>query len=281
MKLRQKLTAAYIRTRFRLLAAVSRKRAAKRAFNLFCTPQSRNKKDLPAIFREAETLRFTFQDYSIVGYRWKNETAGRRVMILHGFESSVVNFDKYVSGLLKKGYEVLALDAPAHGGSSGTRINAMLYRDFIKFVCRKYGPVHSFLAHSLGGLALCLALAESKHDENSRVALIAPATETKTALDHFFNYIRLDGEVRKEFEGIISSVSGHPVSWFSVRRAVKKIRAGILWIHDRDDKITPLSDVLPVRTDNYANIRFVVTQGLGHRKIYRDPKVIKTVLAFL
>jgi pimeloyl-ACP methyl ester carboxylesterase len=281
MKLGQKLAVAYIRTKFKLLAAVSKKKAAAKAFDLFCTPQFRNLKELPAIFKEAEKLQFRFQEYTIVGYRW-NKGAGRKTLIIHGFESSVINFDKFVAPLVKKGYEVLAFDAPAHGRSSGKRINAIIFRDFIKYVCRQYGPVQSFIGHSFGGLAICLALAETGHDENFRVVLVAPATETKTALDHFFQFIKLDdGEVRKEFEEIIAQLSGHPVAWFSIHRALKKIKAKILWLHDKDDKITPLKDVLKIREENHPNIQFVITKGLGHRRIYRDAKVGKAIVNFI
>lgn len=281
MKLRQKLTVAYIRTKFKLLAAVSKSRAATKAFDLFCTPQTRTMKELPAVFKDAEKLHFKFHDHKISGYRW-NKGANRKAMIIHGFESSVVNFDKYVDPLINKGYEVLAFDAPAHGRSSGNRINAILYRDFIKFVHREYGPVQSFMAHSFGGLAVCMALAELSHDQYSRLALIAPATETRTALDQFFHFIRLpDAEVRKKFEEIITGLSGHTVSWFSIPRTLKKIKAQILWLHDKDDKITPLRDVLRVKESNHLNIQFVITRGFGHRRIYKDAKVGKTIVNFL
>ena len=281
MKLRQKLAVTYLRTKFKLLAAVSKNRAAARAFDLFCTPQSRTLKELPAVFKEAEKLHFKFQNHSISGYRW-NKGAGRKAMIIHGFESSVVNFDKYVGPLLSKGYEVLAFDAPAHGRSSGKKITAILYRDFIKFIHREYGPVQSFVAHSFGGLAVCMALAEIGHDPDFRVALIAPATETRTALDHFFHFIQLpDAEVRKKFEEIITRMSGHTVNWFSVSRTLKKIKAKILWLHDKDDRITPLKDVLKVKEENYLNVQFVITKGFGHRRIYKEAKVGKAIVNFL
>jgi pimeloyl-ACP methyl ester carboxylesterase len=281
MKLGQKIAVAYIRTKFRLLAAVSKKKAAAKAFELFCTPQFRNKKELPAVFKEAEKLQFKFQEYNITGYRW-NKSAGRRAMIIHGFESSVINFDKYVNPLIKKGYEVLAFDAPAHGRSSGRKVNAIIFRDFLKYICRQYGPIQSFIAHSFGGLAICMALAETAHDENYRIVLLAPATETQTALDHFFRFIRLDdAAVRKEFEEIITQLSGHPVSWFSIHRTLKKIKAKVLWLHDRDDHITPLRDVLKIKEENHPNIQFVITSGLGHRRIYRDAKVGKAIANFI
>jgi alpha-beta hydrolase superfamily lysophospholipase len=62
--------------------------------------------------------------------------------------------------LVKKGYEVIAFDAPAHGDSSGKTANAFQYRDAIKAVYEKFGPMHSFIAHSFGGLALSLFMEE-------------------------------------------------------------------------------------------------------------------------
>lgn len=281
MKFTQRVALRYIRTKFKLLSSISKKKAAEKAFELFCTPQFRNVKDQPAIFKEGEKLQFKFHQFSIVGYRW-NKGASRTAMIVHGFESASVNFDRYVNTLVKKGYEVLAFDAPAHGKSSGKQINAIIYRDFIKYIHQKYGPVQTFIAHSFGGLAVTMALAEIKHDANYRLVLIAPATETSTALDHFFKFIHINDEaVRDEFEKIIVKISGQQVSWFSIRRTLQKIKAKILWLHDEDDKITPLKDVYQVRKESHPNIRFVITKGLGHRRIYRDSQVVKTIADFV
>ena len=62
---------------------------------------------------------------------------------------------------------------------------------------------------------------------------------------------------------------------------MKHIRAKVLWVHDEDDDTTPLSDVLKVKAENYPNIEFSITKGLGHRRIYRDNKVTKTIIDFL
>jgi pimeloyl-ACP methyl ester carboxylesterase len=280
MKLAQKLAVGYLRTKFRMLTAISKKKAAEKAFDLFCTPQSRNKKKLPKIFEEAEQIQFQFGNQRIHGYRW-NHPAERKLMIIHGFESSVVNFDRYVKPLTRKGYEVLAFDAPAHGRSTGKSINAVMYKDFIKEVYQNYGPVQSFLAHSLGGLALCLALEEIKHDQNYRVALIAPATETTTAIDHFFRFLRLDPALYEEFEKRIIELGGKPTAWYSIRRALKNIRAKVLWFHDEEDNVTLLSDAMKVKEENYSNVEFVITKGLGHQRIYRDNKVSRAVIEFL
>lgn len=280
MKLSQRLALSYIRTKFKLLASVSKKKAAEKAFELFCTPQRRNNKPLPKIFEEAESLHFSIEGIRMIGWRW-NHPAGRKALIIHGFESSVVNFDRYVKPLIKKGYEVLAFDGPAHGRSDGKQINAPLYKRTILEIMKKYGPVKSFMAHSFGGLALSLALEETSHTEDFRVALIAPATETTTAIDFFFNFLRLDPAIRPEFDKIILKKGGVSPDYYSIRRAMNNIRAKVLWVHDEEDDTTPISDALKVKAENYPNIEFVITKGLGHRRIYRDNKVIKVIAEFL
>lgn len=280
MKLSQRLALSYIRTKFKLLASISKKKAAEKAFELFCTPQRRSTKPLPKIFEQAETLHFSIDGIRVNGWRW-NHPAERKALIIHGFESSVANFERYVRPLIKKGYEVLAFDGPAHGRSGGSQINAPLYKRTLQEIMKRYGPVQSFMAHSFGGLAISLALEEVAHNSDFRLALVAPATETTTAIDFFFAFLRLDPDIRPEFDKIIIRKGGVSPEYYSIRRAMKQIRAKVLWVHDEDDDTTPVSDVLKVKAENYPNIKFVISKGLGHRRIYRDNKVINAVVDFL
>jgi pimeloyl-ACP methyl ester carboxylesterase len=280
MKVAQRLAIGYIRAKFKLLSSISKKKAAEKAFTLFCTPLRRNRKALPRIFEDAEKIRFEMENIIIRGWRW-NHPSKRKVLIIHGFESSVINFDRYIRPLTRKGYEVLAFDAPAHGRSGGRRITAPMYKEMIKTIHHQFGPVQSFMAHSFGGLALSLALEEIPHAEDYKVVLIAPATETTTAIGSFFQFLRLGNGVRAEFEKLVIRHGGVPSSWYSIRRALKHVPAQVLWFHDEEDDTTPLSDVFRVRAENHSHIRFVITKGLGHRRIYRDNQVSKAIVEFL
>ncbi|MDB5253314.1 MAG: hypothetical protein JWP27_2483 [Flaviaesturariibacter sp.] len=280
MRFGQRLALVYIRTKFKLLSLVSKRKAAEQAFILFCTPQHRNSKVLPPIFDSAETLRFDFRGDAIHGYRW-NGDSDRKVLILHGFESGIVNFDRYVAPLVAAGFCVLGFDAPAHGRSAGHMINVLLYKEFIEFVQRQFGPVRYFIGHSLGGLALSLALEDMPGNEQCKAVLIAPATETTTAVDYLFSILQLGPSLRPAFEKLIEEKGGRPSSWFSVARAAEQIRAQVLWVHDRGDDLTPLSDIEPVIAKQFPNFRFRITEGLGHRRIYRDNTVAEEIVTFL
>jgi pimeloyl-ACP methyl ester carboxylesterase len=280
MALQKRYLIKYIRTKFALLSAVSKRKAAKAAFHLFCTPQYKNTKPLPASFEKSEKLEFSQGNNWIRGYRW-NHPASKKILILHGFESSVVNFDKYVGALIKKGYEVLAFDAPAHGKSTGREVNVLMYKNMIQQIYVDYGPIDAFLSHSFGGLAVSLFLETLPHNENIKVVLIAPAMETNTAADHFFKLLNLDEDVRKEFDKYLTALGGNPPEWYSILRASVNIKAQVLFLQDKHDEMTPLSDVKPLMEKNYPNFHFLISEGLGHRRIYRDNGSVKAILEFL
>ncbi|MFT3911880.1 MAG: alpha/beta fold hydrolase [Ferruginibacter sp.] len=280
MNVQKKLAFGYIRTKLNALSIINKRKAGEEAFRLFCTPLLKLVKP-GQVFKDAEPLEFLLDGKKIRGFR-SNHPAEHKVLLLHGFSSNCHNFDHYVTALVQKGYEVLAFDAPAHGASEGKTVNAVGYSEMIKKVIELYGPIEGFIAHSFGGLAICLALENIMHDQNTKLVLIAPATETTTAIDSAFNILGIKNQrLKTALENIILEKSGREPAWFSIRRAMHNIRSSVLWVHDEDDDVTPLHDALKVKDDNHPNIKFNITKGLGHRKIYRDAAVKKVIVDFL
>ena len=281
MKLKQKLAINYLRTKFKLLAQISKTKTADQVFTLFCTPLLKASSKPRIVFTWAEEVNFILNGLKVYGYRW-NKEAAYKVLILHGFGSSANNFHYYIEAMLEKGYQVLAFDAPAHGKSQGKTVNVLEYSQLIQKIILQYGPIDGYIAHSFGGIALSLALEKTPHDHHTKIVLIAPATETSTAIDSAFELLQInDKAVRAAFDSIIFQKSGYPVNWYSIKRAMKNIQASVLWIHDEDDDVTPLSDALKVKEAGFKNIEFIITSGLGHRNIYRDKSVQKKVTQFL
>ncbi len=268
-----------LQKKFKVLTLLSKKKAAKHAFRLFCTPFAKpTRKVLP---KNAEPLQFQLDGITIRGNRW-NYPKANKLLILHGFSSAAYKFDSYMELFIKKDYEVISFDAPAHGQSGGKTTNVLQYAEMIKKAITLYGPINKFVAHSFGGIALSLAMENMPQQQNTKIAFIAPATETISAINNAFALLKIkDKKVRAAFDKIIFTISGKLPQWFSMRRAVKNITAKILWIHDEDDDITPLSDAIKVKEDGHPNINFIITKGLGHRKIYNDKAVKKAIENFL
>ena len=280
MKTAQKIVIAFIRFKLGLYAAFSKRKAGAYALKLFLTPVRNTPKKVPPVFKEAEQISMELHSFELVGYRW-NHPQSKKAMILHGFSSTIMKFDHFVKPLIRQGYEVIAIDAPAHGKSSGKQLTVLDYKAMIQKTYEHYGPINAFIAHSFGGMALSLFLKELPDHEKIKVALIAPATETTTALKTFSNFLKIDETIQKEMEQMILERSGIQASDFSISKAASQIKAQILWIHDEDDEITPWADAKVIEQMQLPNFRFMLTKELGHRKIYRDNKVKKEVFEFL
>ena len=281
MKVQKKIAISFIRNKLNLMSLVSKRSAGREAFRLFCTPLTRYKGPPAEIFKTAGPLEFILDGNKIKGYRC-NKAGTKKILILHGFSSSCHKFDKYAATLIEKNYQVLAFDAPAHGASEGKTVNAVEYSEMIKKIVALYGPVDGFIAHSFGGIAISLALETMEHTPQTKLVLIAPATETSSAIDGAFSMLGIKkNRVRQSLDEHIFSVSGQHPHWYSIRRAIKNITASVLWVHDEEDMITPIKDVLKVKEDNHAHVQFLLTKGLGHQKIYRDKTVKSAIINFL
>ena len=280
IKTAQKIVIAFIRFKLAFYAAFSTKKAGAYALKLFLTPVRNVPKKIPSIFKEAEKITMKLSPYELVGYRW-NHPQTKKVMILHGFSSTIMKFDHFVKPLIKQEYEVIAIDAPAHGKSSGKQLSVFDYKAMIQKAYESFGPIDAFIAHSFGGLALSLFLKDLPDHENIKAALIAPATETNTAIQTFCRFLHIDENIKSEMEKLIAEKSGFNAADISISKAAPHIKAKILWIHDEDDEITPWSDAEKVQQIHLPNFKFMLTKELGHRKIYRDNKVKKAVFEFL
>jgi pimeloyl-ACP methyl ester carboxylesterase len=281
MKVQKKLAIAYARTKINLLTLIHKRTGGKEVYRLFCTPFARFKGKPGETFLQGEERTFPMADLVIRGHEC-NPKGSKTALILHGFSSSYHKFDHFAAALISQNFRVLAFDAPAHGASDGKMVNAVDYSNMIKKLLELYGPVDCFIAHSFGGLAVSLALEQLPHDASTKLVLIAPATETTSAMTDALKMLQIKNpRVMEALSDHIYNISGQQPSWYSIRRAMKKIRASVLWIHDHEDFVTPIQDVLKLKEDHPANIEFYFTEGLGHQKIYRDKAVKEKILSFI
>ena len=279
MKTAQQLVVFYLRAKLNFQAVFSSKWAAKTAFRIFSTPYRKPRPIAPPVFEKSKPVHLRVNGLNIYGYCWHPEYE-KKILIIHGFESRAYNFDRYIQPILNVGYGVYAMDAQAHGKSEGKTITVPEYTAMLRELEGKVGKFNGYMAHSFGGLAISL-YQENGDNENARIVLIAPATETTSAIDLFVRFFRLSNGVKTGIHKFIIDKSGKDPSYYSIRRAVKQIKNPVLWVHDEDDDITPLNDVKPVIDSQPKNIEFMITSGLGHRRIYKDNKVVKKTIAFL
>lgn len=280
MKL-QKLAQSYYISRIKALSLISKRKAAKFAFDIFCWPFTRMKYEPTGYLQNAEQLQMNFDGLKTIGYRW-NKGGSKKIYIAHGFRSSAANFTHFAKKFLEKGYEVVAFDAPGHGLSEGKRITAIVYKRFIEQLNLLYGPFDGYVCHSFGGLAVSFAVAEMPGNDRIKIALVAPASDTKSLADEFIRQMKMaDKKLQQYFFEEIENLGQNKIEWFTIKRSLETINGKVLWVHDEEDNITPVKDAHFVQGMNFPNVEFVFTNGLGHRKIYRDGSVVEQIVDFL
>lgn len=282
LKLAQRIAIGYYKIKFRVIALFSPRKAAASVFTLFCTPYSgKPKRKAPAVFEKGELISFASGEWQLYGWRWKagNEHS-KKILIVHGFDSCSYRFDRYIEPLQQAGFEVIAFDAPGHGRSSGKTVNALAYSEAILKAEESFGPFYGIMAHSLGGLATALAFEQLPNQAQRKLVLIAPTTETTTAIENFFRFMPVGENIRSAFHTVITEVGRKPVAYYSVSRAIRHIHAPVLWIHDEDDAICPFCDTIPVQQLQLPHVEFFITKGLGHSGIYRHTNVFQKIMHF-
>jgi esterase/lipase len=283
LKLTQRIVFGYYKSKIALLSKISPKKAAAVAFELFCTPfSSKRKKIMPEVFKKAEKASVSIDGLTVRGFTWQNEKPnGKKILICHGFDSCSYKFEQYVTDLLSKGFDVAAFDAPAHGISDGTQITALIYYKTIVLLEHTFGPFYGIISHSFGGLAVSLAAEHLNGTSNKKLVLIAPATESVSAMNHFNKLLDVPERVAKEMNALIYSINAKPLDWYSITRSIQHANASVLWIHDDGDRICPYKDTKAIRDMALPNIQFITTHKLGHNKIYHDHDVQKKITEFL
>ncbi len=274
----------YLRTKFKTLSKLAPSTAGRMAFDLFCTPYPKYKKrKAPAIFNHATKLTVTLSDKSkIKGYEWMSHIGnGQTVLIAHGYASFAYKFEHYVAPLLKMGYRVLAFDAPGHGQSEGKYINVVVYQEAIKQIMQQCGPVNHFIGHSLGALTLSLIAEQIEQAVERKFVLIAPATKTTTTFANFFKMMHFNEVTKAAFLNEVTSRTHHNIEHFAADRALASYKGPVLWVHDEADLVCPYKDLADFQKNAPANIEFMITNGLGHNKVYKTADVMDKIMAFL
>jgi len=281
----------YLRTKFKTLGMVSTPVAVKLAFDLFCTPYPKYKKrKAPAIFHQGKSLNITLTGDGIKetgktkihGFEWKPlKPNGQTVLIVHGYASYFYKFEQYIQPLLKQGFRVIGFDAPGHGLSEGKYIQIVIYKHAIEHIIKELGPIDHFIGHSLGAITLALIAETIENPSKHKFVLIAPATKTTTTFERYFNMMHLSPVIRAAFLEFVEKGSGLPITYFEADRAIEKYAGDLLWVHDREDLVCPFEDLVEFQKKAPKNIKFLITNGLGHNKVYKTPEIIDKIMAFL
>ncbi len=284
------------RLAFAQLEKASPALAGRIAFELFCRTPSRRPKGAKAkqVFmagrnrlRQAQTVRLALSRGMAAAHLLPTETVGKnghRILVVHGWGSRAEYLSDLALGLRQTGAEVVVLDLPGHGASSGRRLDLKIAAEAIVAAERHFGRFDGVVGHSFGGAAVMMAAGsvfpELKPLQAARIALIGSPSSMGEVFNGFASMVGLGrcsvGAMRNRAMELV----GAQVEDLDGVSVARRIDRPLLVVHAEDDK-----EVNVGHAQRYIgvspHVRHLWANGHGHRRIVSAPEVIAAVASFL
>jgi alpha-beta hydrolase superfamily lysophospholipase len=216
------------------------------------------------------------------GWIWGS---GPTVYLVHGWGGHAGQLASFVRPLVTAGFTVVAHDAPSHG-ASGPGHAGRGSSDIIEFaqsldaVAAEHGPAHAVIGHSMGAMAAVLAMQHGWLGAE-RLVMIAPMVDVRDAFPVFGARLGLGERTLRRLARRVERRVAMPLDSFDLAALAPRLQpTSLLAVHDRDDRETPYTttEALVAR---WPDAELLTTHGLGHRRILRDPDVVRTVTSSL
>jgi hypothetical protein len=264
------------------LSHVASGAAARVAERLFLTPP---RHPMPEREREllARARRGTVRvdGRRIAAWTWG---AGPRVLLVHGWGGRGAQLGAFVEPFVASGFSVACFDGPAHGASEDRQATFPELAAALRGVAAAVGPVRGIVAHSGGGpvsgWAIRRWLLDGYVDVPEAIVLIAPPADFRGYLERFADAGGLTASARDRLHRRLETRIGVAPEAFDLPRFAADLPPSALVVHDGTDAEVRWAEGAAVAAA-WPGAELVTTQGLGHRRILRDPGVVARVTAFL
>lgn len=259
------------------LSFVHPEKAMQIAYSLFAEPRKGRliKSSLPEILKEAEIESFHFKNQKFKSYIWKgNQTV---IILVHGWESNSLRWQKLLPYLKESGSTIIAIDAPAHGLSSGNKFDIPKYAAYINIVAKKYNPKY-LIGHSLGGKTCLYYQYFYKNKNIEKMVTLGSPSDFKILLNKYIKLLSLNTNIKKSLEVQYRKIFRSSLTFFSAKHFASKINTRGLIAHDISDSVVGYEEGKKIASVWKDSI-FIETKGLGHSM--HDEDLYQKITQFL
>lgn len=284
------------RLAFAQLEKLSPAFAGRLAFELFCRTPTRRPKGAKATevflkgrnrLRQASTVRLALTRGMAAAHHLSSDPSTgetKRVLVVHGWGSRAEYLTDLALGIREAGAEVVVLDLPGHGASSGRRLDLKIAAEAIVAAERHFGHFDGVVGHSFGGAAVMMAAGRVFPDlrqfQPGRIALIGSPSSMGEVFQGFAAMVGLGHGSIGAMRGRAMELVGARVEDLDGVGVARRIDRPLLVVHAEDDK-----EVNVGHAQRYIgvspHVRHLWANGHGHRRIVSAPEVIRAVASFL
>jgi pimeloyl-ACP methyl ester carboxylesterase len=273
------MTLAMLRASNRIGGQFAPEATARRAARLFCTPMPGGR----VRARDADDGGALRSDIDVGGrrvavYQWGDVQVQPRVLLAHGWSSYVLRMLPWVHALREAGFAVVGFDQPGHGRSDEGRCTLACFARTLHAVADRFGPLEGIVAHSMGGTAAMVALADGAVAR--RAVLISPAADPDAATARFAQKTGLVDGIVPRILRCLETQTGVGVRELSAHVRLPVLGMPGLVIHDLDDPEVPWEEGESCAR-HWPAARLLSTTGLGHHRIVNDAATLDAGLRFM
>lgn len=250
--------------------------AAKTAVFLFSKPRNAKlNEDAKAYLSLAEKKDITYLDFNLKTYHWKGHK--ETILLAHGWDSNSFRWKDLIELLKQDHYNIISIDAPAHGASGNSIFNAPLYAECLNKAIKEFN-ISTVIGHSVGGTAIAIALTNHNLPSVKKIVLLGAPSNLEISVGNYVSMMGYNNRVSKAINHYYLKHFGQLPAYYCVENFFSNLQPRCLIIHDRKDNTISFKEALDIHRA-YKNSELIKTIGLGHR--LRSEKVYHNILSFL
>lgn len=217
----------------------------------------------------------------------KNNPQAKKILITHGWMSRAAYMARLIRALHKQGFDIYALDFPAHGEAKGAQLPWIDAVAILHQTINTIGPFYAVIGHSFGGsmllntLNLASQFSEWKlNEEPEHVVLLASPTCMRTPVQLLARQFKLSAKGYLLLRQVFRDQTAIDLKRLNFRHYIAQAQTPFLCVHGEDDNaITPKESILFCK--NYPHASLSLLPGIDHISILIDQRVERTVCNFL
>jgi len=212
----------------------------------------------------------------------------KKILITHGWMSRAAYMVRLIRALRQQGYDVYALDFPAHGEAKGLQLPWTDAVTIIKETLNQHGPFYGVVGHSFGGsmllntLNIAGQLSEWQlNHKPERAVLIASPTQMRNPVNHIARKFRLSGHGYLQLRQLIRQQAPINPTLVRLHHFISQTPdIPFLCIHgELDHTINPQESILFCK--KYPNASLSLLPDADHASVLIDERVERLVCDFL